>query len=292
MSSSPNSISKGFEDVLQLDSTLKDASNIGNDFQDVIGKETQPKIIKKDAKYWEKENVQIQYEEDDPIEDALESNVMVKNNRKMPDFKIGNSKFAKYGAHQNGAEDHKKIQIEIKMKSNEFLENQSKQRINGIDVYFPFKPYDCQNNFMEKVIEALKNSDNALLESPTGTGKTLSLLCSALSWLKTEREKMVGDLSVELPRIIYTSRTHSQLSQCQKELSNTVYKPRTVLIASRDHLCVNSAVNMNRGFALNAACRGLQKAINPCLYFKNRDQSQKTLSWEPMDIEELHKQAK
>lgn len=95
------------------------------------------------------------------------------------------------------------------MKDQEFLSKQSCQRINGADVYFPFKPYDCQNNFMDKVIEALKSSENALLESPTGTGKTLSLLCSALSWLKKERERLVGDTSVELPKIIYTSRTHS-----------------------------------------------------------------------------------
>lgn len=49
---------------------------------------------------------------------------------------------------------------------------------------------------------------------------------------------------------------------------------------------------MNKGFALNAACRSIQKAINPCLYFKNRDSSQKTLSWDPLDIEDLHKEAK
>ena len=63
---------------------------------------------------------------------------------------------------------------------------------------------------MTKVIRALQNGENALLESPTGTGKTLSLLCASLAWLKKEREKSTDKpLGLNIPRIIYTSRTHS-----------------------------------------------------------------------------------
>jgi hypothetical protein len=56
--------------------------------------------------------------------------------------------------------------------------------IRGIPVHFPFRPYDCQVTYMTKVIQALQQSENALLESPTGTGKTLCLLCATLAFQK------------------------------------------------------------------------------------------------------------
>ncbi|GAB4833022.1 hypothetical protein Ancab_007045 [Ancistrocladus abbreviatus] len=61
--------------------------------------------------------------------------------------------------------------------------------IGGVPVEFPYQPYGTQLAFMGRVIDTLDRAHreghcHALLESPTGTGKSLSLLCSALAWQK------------------------------------------------------------------------------------------------------------
>jgi Rad3-related DNA helicase len=100
------------------------------------------------------------------------------------------------------------------------------------------------------VLESCKKQQNSLLESPTGTGKTLSLLCGSLAWLKEERRKKNPD--VEYTKILYCSRTHSQLNQVIKELKSTVYNPKTVLLGSRDQMCVNPKLKEFKGSGLNA----------------------------------------
>ncbi|XP_069356988.1 Fanconi anemia group J protein-like isoform X2 [Maniola hyperantus] len=62
--------------------------------------------------------------------------------------------------------------------------------IGGVSVHLPVNPYPCQIAVMFKVITAIKDKKNCLLESPTGTGKTLALLCSALAWQKKEHDRM------------------------------------------------------------------------------------------------------
>ncbi|KAK2150379.1 hypothetical protein LSH36_408g02013 [Paralvinella palmiformis] len=62
--------------------------------------------------------------------------------------------------------------------------------INGINVLFPCKAYPSQLSMMDKIIKGIDRRQNCLLESPTGSGKSLALLCSALAWQTNERERL------------------------------------------------------------------------------------------------------
>lgn len=53
---------------------------------------------------------------------------------------------------------------------------------------FPFEPYGIQDQFMRALYTVIENRKIGIFESPTGTGKTLSLMCSALKWLSDNDE--------------------------------------------------------------------------------------------------------
>jgi Rad3-related DNA helicase len=58
------------------------------------------------------------------------------------------------------------------MKSNK----QQVLKIRGVDVIFPIAPYPQQYALIDATLRACLSSSNALLEAPTGTGKSLALL--------------------------------------------------------------------------------------------------------------------
>ncbi|CAC5387435.1 BRIP1 [Mytilus coruscus] len=66
---------------------------------------------------------------------------------------------------------------------------EERRTIRGVEVIFPCKPYPSQFSFMDKVIQGCEKRQNCLLESPTGSGKSLALLCSALAWQTAEYAK-------------------------------------------------------------------------------------------------------
>ncbi|KAK7100778.1 hypothetical protein V1264_023663 [Littorina saxatilis] len=159
--------------------------------------------------------------------------------------------------------------------------------VKGVRINFPFNPYPCQVTYMEKVLQCLQQEENGVLESPTGTGKTFCLLCSTLAWLEGRKaqaefsrqagaaamlaesgkenleqstlaamaaslQKSTGSTSwgsseFAVPKIIYASRTHSQLSQAVQELKRTAYNGmKTAVIGSRDQLCINEQVKKEK----------------------------------------------
>jgi Rad3-related DNA helicase len=179
--------------------------------------------------------------------------------------------------------------------------------VRGVPVSFPYTPYPCQVDYMTKVIEALDGGTNALLESPTGTGKTLSLLCATLAWQIQQRARqltasgaaaalqysdapLLHQQQRQMPQaqctIVYASRTHSQLSQVARELKASVYRPKLALLGSREQLCVHSEVSKLKGTAMSAACGTLCKSRS-CKHHTALDQGAGPEADRVMDIEEL-----
>lgn len=209
--------------------------------------------------------------------------------------------------------------------------------INGVTIDFPYTPYGPQIRYMSRVIDALRAGHNALLESPTGTGKTLCLLCAALAWrssyvaalqarmaagesdvaetLAQEAGLRAGQLGaadalgalvnpavapeLRAPRIVFASRTHTQLAQAIGELKKTVYRPGMVVLGSRDVLCVHEAAKGMGGSRLSALCRRITAPNRrECRFHlpvasprphENRceDLVDKMYAEPPMDIEDL-----
>lgn len=71
------------------------------------------------------------------------------------------------------------------------MENERILRYAGVPVRFPYVPYRAQNALMHGTITAASKSQHALLEAPTGTGKSLALLCSALAWQEQISEQIL-----------------------------------------------------------------------------------------------------
>lgn len=60
--------------------------------------------------------------------------------------------------------------------------------------YHPYKPYDIQLQLMDAIYDALDNNYKiGIFESPTGTGKTLSLICATMTWLRDYKRNHIFD---------------------------------------------------------------------------------------------------
>nr|XP_035941089.1 regulator of telomere elongation helicase 1 isoform X6 [Halichoerus grypus] len=191
--------------------------------------------------------------------------------------------------------------------------------LNGVTVDFPFQPYRCQEEYMSRVLECLQKKVNGLLESPTGTGKTLCLLCTTLAWQEHLRdaisarkiaERAQGELFpdrtlsswglaasdgdttacyADIPKIIYASRTHSQLTQVISELRNTSYRPRVCVLGSREQLCIHPEVKKQESNHMQIHLCRKKVASRSCRFYNNVEEKslQQELATPILDIEDL-----
>jgi regulator of telomere elongation helicase 1 len=147
--------------------------------------------------------------------------------------------------------------------------------------------------------------------------KTLSLLCSALAWqqqkaveIKAAREKAQAiqasapnpnaapNITMPSSVIVYASRTHTQIAQVTKELKATAYRPKMIVLGSRDQLCVHEKLSKLKYHALNLACSNMNKQ-HSCMHRNNldtrissNDHGNLPLSTDVMDIEDIVKEGK
>ncbi|CAI9597238.1 unnamed protein product [Staurois parvus] len=195
-------------------------------------------------------------------------------------------------------------------------------QVAGVPVEFPFPPYPCQEDYMRKVIECLQQSVNGVLESPTGTGKTLCLLCATLAWrqhfkdaitARKIKERMNGGelfpdrpaadwgsgeanpqgsaYYSDIPKIIYASRTHSQLTQVISELKQTVYRPKVSVLGSREQLCIHPEVKKQESNHVKVHMCRSKVSSRSCHFYNNVDEksTEKDLTTQILDIEDLVK---
>ncbi|PNS21686.1 hypothetical protein CAC42_1540 [Sphaceloma murrayae] len=56
-----------------------------------------------------------------------------------------------------------------------------------VDFHHPYEPYPIQQDLMSALYNCIEQGNIGIFESPTGTGKSLSLLCGSLTWLRNHK---------------------------------------------------------------------------------------------------------
>ncbi|XP_058270088.1 Fanconi anemia group J protein isoform X1 [Hemibagrus wyckioides] len=114
--------------------------------------------------------------------------------------------------------------------------------IGGVKINFPCKAYPSQLAMMNSIVRGLNHGQHCLLESPTGSGKSLALLCSALAWqqaqyAKPDQEGGSPSCDVKKPCDVTTPCQcvcHSR-ARCSSALSSTTAsKPAVIDLTGED----------------------------------------------------------
>ena len=122
-----------------------------------------------------------------------------------------------------------------------------KFRLDELTVYFPYDYiYPEQYDYMVALKKTLDAGGHGLLEMPSGTGKTISLLSLILAYQEAHPRP--------LRRLVYCSRTVPEIDKALAELQRLLeYRERVygvpipagflgLGLSSRRHLCIHPEV--------------------------------------------------
>jgi DNA excision repair protein ERCC-2 len=133
--------------------------------------------------------------------------------------------------------------------------------IDGLLVYFPYDYiYPEQYSYMRELKSALDAKGHCVLEMPSGTGKTVSLLSLIVAYQKSNPSAC--------SKLIYCSRTVPEIEKVLEELKVLVeyYEKETgepakllaVGVSSRKNLCIHPEVSGHReGHVVDSKCHRL-----------------------------------
>ncbi|PIK38133.1 hypothetical protein BSL78_25018 [Apostichopus japonicus] len=133
--------------------------------------------------------------------------------------------------------------------------------VDGLDVLFPYEfIYPEQFMYMRELKRSLDAKGHCVLEMPSGTGKTISLLSLIVAYLLKH--------PLELTKLIYCSRTVPELEKVVEELKLLIdyYEQETgeksnilgLALSSRKNLCIHPEVSREiYGKAVDSKCHSL-----------------------------------
>ncbi|XP_032653927.1 general transcription and DNA repair factor IIH helicase subunit XPD isoform X1 [Chelonoidis abingdonii] len=161
-----------------------------------------------------------------------------------------------------------------------------KLNIDGLLVYFPYDYiYPEQYSYMLELKRTLDAKGHGVLEMPSGTGKTISLLSLIVAYQRAH--------PLEVTKLIYCSRTVPEIEKVIEELRKLLdfYEKRTgeklpflaLALSSRKNLCIHPEVSSLRfGKEVDSKCLSLtasyvraqqqwDSAIPSCRFFEEFD---------------------
>ena len=161
-----------------------------------------------------------------------------------------------------------------------------KLNVGGLLVHFPYDYiYPEQFSYMLELKNGLDAKGHCVLEMPSGTGKTVSLLSLIVAYMNANPS--------DVTKLIYCSRTIPEIEKVMEELKKLLAYYEKVgeeikfvglCLSSRKNLCLHPEVVKEReGKAVDAKCHSLTASYIRDKNLQNRDSTQLCEFYEKFD---------